>query len=694
MVAEPTTRSHRAWAEALFRPRSVAVVGATARDGKVGQIVMRNLLAAGSHAVYPVNPSSPVILGRPTVASLRELREPVDLVVIVVPPEGCLTAVEDAGAVGARAAVVITGGFAELGPEGRARQDELVAAARRSGLRLLGPNCFGVVDAPGGLNASIGLGLPAAGGVSLVTQSGAYGMAAFSRSQLGEIGFAKVVAPGNAADLGIVDLLDVLADDPETRVIALLLESVGEGRALIDAVGRAAERKPVVVLKTGRAPAGRRAAASHTAALAADDAIATAALRQAGARVVGDGLTLLDVAAALDRQAPPRGPRVAIVTNSGGTGVELADLLSEAGLDVPLLSDGLRSRIGPALPPTASTANPIDITVDWARYPAAYGEAVRELLRSGEVDAVVPVLLQRSALMPEVAERIVEAVVADRAQGGELPVHVCWVAPPEAEDNRRRLLAAGIPCHEWPARTARVLAACRTPPVWPRPQPIPEIPAPDQPAEGWLDVAACFGLLEQAGIPTAPWRVAASVEAVPEAASAVGCPCVVKAALPSSVHKSDIGAIRLGLGDPIEAQRAAAELRRSLGATSFLVQRLVGPGVELLVGVVRDPGFGPVITVGLGGIWVEALADVAMRLAPIGEDEALSMLDELRGRRVLDGLRGRPAADRAALGRLIARVSQMAAASPWLAELDLNPVIADPSGAVVVDARARVAREG
>lgn len=694
MITESPLASTEGWAESLFRPRSVAVVGASDKAGKVGQIVMRNLLATGEHLVYPINPSSSVVMGRQAAPSLRELGRPIDLVVVVVPPEACLSAVADAAAVGAKAVIVITGGFAELGAEGRARQNQLVAVARQAGLRLVGPNCFGVIDTKSALNASIGLGLPAAGGVSLITQSGAYGMAAFSRSQLGEIGFAKVVAPGNAADLNTADFVYALADDPETRVVALLLESVADGRALVDAVAYAAARKPVVVLKTGRAPAGRRAAASHTAALTSDDAIVRAALRQAGAQLVTDGLTLLDTAAALDRQPLPGGKRVAIVTNSGGTGVELADLLSEAGLEVPVLSDELRARIAPALPAAASTANPIDITVDWARYPAAYGETVRALLESPEVDVVVPVLLQRSALMAEVTDRIVEVVAADRARGGRVPVHVCWVAPPEAEENRRRLLAAGIPCHEWPARTARVLAACQTPLVWPKPGPLPSLPRPRVGADGWLDVAGCFGLLERVGVETAAWRVVTSPEAVAEAATAIGFPCVVKAIVPGLVHKSDVGAVRLGLESADAAGRAAAEMAQTLGPSAFFVQRLAGPGLELLIGAVRDPVFGPAVTVGLGGVWVEALGDVSIRLAPIGDLEALAMLYDLRGRRLFDGLRGRPPVDRAAVGRLVALVSQLAAANPWLAELDLNPVIAGPSGAVVVDARVRVTDPG
>ena len=680
------------WGTALFEPRSVALVGASASPGKVGHVVLRNLVATYAGDVHPIHPTEREILGRPCRASVREVPGPVDLAVIVVPATATPAVLEDCASAGVRAAIIISGGFAEAGPDGRALQDRVAAIARAAGIRLVGPNCFGVINVHAGLNASIGIGLPEAGGVSLFSQSGAYGMAAFSRSKDGEIGFAKVIAPGNTVDLDEVDVLRYLGDDSRTRVIAMLLESIRDGAAFVEAARRVAPHKPVIVLKTGRGESGRRAAASHTAALAGDAAVGAAALRQAGVRLVTDGLTLLDVAAALDRQPAPRGGRVAVVTNSGGTGVELADLLEGEGMTVPRLSAGLQARLREHLPAHASTENPVDLTVDWERFPTMYGETIRALLESDEIDALIPVLLQRSALIPEVTDRVVAEVAAARERGSTIPVHVCWVGPQEAEANRRRLLEAGIPCSPWAARTVRTLAAARPQPVRPVPSVGEPLPLPVGAAEGgWLPATDALRLIAGAGVAVVPWRQADSGVAAVRAARELGFPVVLKAIRADLLHKTEAGAVRLGLTDAAAVRAATRDLRRILGPGPLLVQHQADLGVELVVGAVLAPGFGPMVVAGLGGIWVEALDDIAMRLAPFGPDEAAAMLDELRGGALLDGGRGRAAIDRRALACLIADVSTWVARAPWLRELDINPLIATVDGLLAVDARVRVA---
>jgi len=681
------------WGTALFEPRSVALVGASASPGKVGHVVLRNLLATFGGDVHPIHPTESEILGRACHASVRDVAGSVDLAVIVVPAAATPAVLEDCASAGVRAAIVIGGGFAEAGPDGRALQDRVAAIGRAAGIRLVGPNCFGVINVHAGLNASIGIGLPEPGGVSLFSQSGAYGMAAFSRSKDGEIGFAKVIAPGNTMDLDEVDVLRYLGGDGRTRVIAMLLESIRDGAAFVAAAREVSPHKPVIVLKTGRGESGRRAAASHTAALAGDAAVAAAALRQAGVRLVTDGLTLLDVAAALDRQPAPRGGRVAIVTNSGGTGVELADLLEGEGMTVPRLSPDLQAGLREHLPAHASPENPVDITVDWERFPTMYGETIRALLDSDEIDALVPVLLQRSALIPEVTERVIAEVAAARERGSMTPVHICWVGPHEAEANRRRLLGAGIPCSPWAARTVRTLAAARPPVVRPVPV-VGESVAPPASADagGWLAPDETLSLVTAAGVPVVRWRLVDSGAAAVGVAVELGFPVVLKAVRPDVLHKSEAGAVRLGLADADAVRVAARDLERNLGRGPFLVQHQAEPGVELVVGAVAAPGFGTMVVAGLGGIWVEALGDVAMRLAPFGPDEAASMLDELRGAALLDGGRGRPPVDRHALACLIADVSAWVARAPWLAELDINPLISTRDGGLVaVDARIRIA---
>jgi acetyltransferase len=450
------------WREALFNPRRVAVVGASAAPGKAGALFLSNLLAAGSGLaadVIGIHPSASTLLGRPAFPGLDAAPGPVDLAIVVTPAATLPSVIEDCGRANIPVAVVISGGFAETGAQGAILQREAVEAARAHGVRLVGPNCFGVVNAHCGLNASLSIGLPKKGGVSLVTQSGAYGMAAYSRSIDEGMGFSKIVALGNKADVDEADIVAYLGEDQQTGAIAVLLESIRDGRRLFETIAAITPSKPVVVLKTGRNPSAQRAAASHTAALSNDAVVAEAALRQAGAHVVDDGFSLLEVAAALSRQPPLRGRRVAIVTNSGGVGVELTDLLENKGLAAPELSLALQRKLAQALPPHGSPANPVDVTTDWARFPHMYGFAVEALMTSEEVDAVVPVLLQRSALMPEVGQAVIDAFRRSRAAGSQKPLHVCWVAPKAADANRARLLEAGIPCHLWPAGTATALAA-------------------------------------------------------------------------------------------------------------------------------------------------------------------------------------------------------------------------------------------
>ena len=687
------------WGTAAFEPRRVALVGASIEAGKAGRLLLDNLRASGSHEIVAIHPSASDIGGHAAYPSIAAAPGAIDLAVIVTPAVTVPQIIADCARAGVPAALILSGGFKETGSTGAAIEAEVLRAARAgsesSGVRLIGPNCFGLIDVHRGLNASLAMGLPRAGGVSLFTQSGSYGMAAFSRSQDGAIGFAKVLAAGNKADVSEVDAIRCFGADPATRVIALVLESIADGPALVAALREVTPIKPVVILKAGRGTAGKRAAVSHTAALAQDFAVAQAVLRQAGAVLVDDGLSLFDVAAALDRQPRLRGRRVAIISNSGGTGVELADLLEAQGLEVPALSASLQQRIAAHLPAHGSAANPVDVTTDWKRFATMYRESLRALLASDEIDAVVPVLLQRSAL----DEGVVAAVIEESAEAGTAagaaakPVHVCWVAPTQGDALRRRLQDAGLPCHEWAARTARVLAHCRaTAPDAPlavgEPLPCPR----DVPADGWLGPDALFTLLGAWGLPIATWRLADDSDAAVAAAMALGYPAVLKAVRPDLVHKTEAGAVRLGLADAAAVRSAFASLVATLGPGPVLVQTQAERGVELMLGAVRDATFGPLVVCGLGGIWAEALDDVALRLAPITPSGALQALTELRGSPLLDGLRGAPGVDRRALSALISTLSIAVARAPWCAELDLNPLIASGNRFTIVDARMRIER--
>lgn len=679
------------WGKAAFAPRRIALFGASAVAGKVGRLLLENLLAENCAEVVPIHPSATEVLGQAAYANLAAVPGSIDLAVVVTPVVTVLQVVEDCAIAKVPAVIVLSGGFAETGSAGAAHEADLARVARANNVRLIGPNCFGLIDTHSRVNASMAMGLPAAGGVSLFTQSGSYGMAAFSRSKEGAIGFAKVLSAGNKADINEVDAVRFFGEDPHTRVIALVLESLSDGPELVAALRAVTPHKPVVILKTGRSRDGQRAASSHTAALAQDFAVARAVLRQAGAILVDDGLTLFDTAAALDRQPPLRGRRVAIISNSGGTGVELADLCDSEGLEVPMLSAGLRDSIARHLPAHGSAANPIDVTTAWQRFPTMYGEAMHALLASDEIDAVVPVLLQRSALDEGVVEAVIAQSRAAKAAGLAKPVHVCWAAPGEGEPLRQKLLAAGVPCHDWAARTARVLAHCQavapdTPPDLGTTLALPE----NVPDDGWLAPERLFPLLASWGLPVMPWRLVEDAEAAVEAAIATGFPVVLKAVRTGLVHKTEAGAVRLALANAESVREAFADFLRMLGPGPALLQRQAERGVELMLGTVRDPTFGPVLVCGLGGIWTEALNDISMRLSPISTSEAERAIGELRGCSLLDGLRGAEPVDRKGLSDLMSKVSISTARAPWCRELDLNPVIANGNRFVIVDARMRV----
>ena len=649
---------------ALFSPRRVALVGASDRVGTLGHLLGRNLESFPGEVV-------PVRSGE----SLLDVPGEIDLAVVSVPAEAVPGVAADAAAKGVHAMVVLSGGFAETGPDGAALQARLVAAA--GPVRVIGPNCFGIQNCDLPLNASMAAGLPeGGGGICLVSQSGAYGMAIYTLATDERARFAKILAPGNTCDVTIAELLAELADDPAAGTLCFLLESLADGRAFVEQARRTTRVKPVVVAKTGRSEAGARAAASHTAALASREAIWRGVFAQAGIVEVGSGQELLDVARALDGQPLPAGDRVAIISNSGGVGVELSDLLADEGLSVPALSGPLQDTIRAMLPAFASPVNPVDVTPVWKRFAELYPALTDLLARSGEVDAVVPVLLQRAAMDRATAEALRDTVAGLRADGVGVPVHVCWIAPRDARPNADLLQEAGVPCFEWPARTARALgharryarARDRTRPAPPGPPPRPG-PTPTDPG-GAAAVLAEFGV-----------RTASSVlcRTADEAVAAASYPAVVK--LAEAAHRTDVGGVRLGLPDPDAVRAAAGEL---LALGPVLVQPQLS-GVEVAVGALRDPVFGPVVMVGLGGIWVEVLADVAFGMAPLDRAGARDLLAGLRGFPLLTGARGADPVDLDALADVVVAAGDVLLAADDISGIDLNPVLATRDGAVAVD---------
>jgi acyl-CoA synthetase (NDP forming)/GNAT superfamily N-acetyltransferase len=689
----------------VLRPASVAVVGASRRGEGVGSEVLANLQAFGyTGALHVVNRHGGVIQGVPAAQSLSDIGEPVELIVVAVPAPQVAGVAAEAAAIGARALVVLTADFAETGEEGRRLQDQLLAICRQGGMRLLGPNCLGVVntDPQVRLDATFGAVRAPRGRVAMMSQSGALGLALLGRAADRGIGISSFVSAGNKADLSGNDFLEFWEQDDQTDVVLLYLESFGNPRNFGRIARRVTRAKPIVAVKSGRSAVGARAAQSHTGALlAASDATVDALFRQAGVIRADTLEELLDVATLLGRQPVPRGPRVAVVTNAGGPGILCADACVASGLEVPEPPPAERARLAAGLPAGASTGNPIDMIASAGA--DAYAHTVETVVRGGWADAVVAIVVEVAGRRPRDLRMAVEraaAVVPDAP-----PVVTVMLAG----ETRDGYAPPVLPTYDFPEQAARALAHAvgygRL-----RAAPAPEAPElPDVRSEEvaallraatargprWLapgevaDLCGCWGIRLVASLP------AGDPDAAGDAAAALGGAVVLKAHGPDLLHKTDVGAVRVGLRGRKQVRAAAVKMRDALAAAGltmdgFAVQPLVDTAVELLVGVVQDPRFGPVVACGAGGVRAELERDVAVRLAPVGVAEAREAIRSLRTFPLLDGWRGAPRADTAALEDLVVRTAAMADAHEEVLEVDFNPVVVSPEGALVLDARVRV----
>ena len=694
----------------FLSPRSVAVIGASRQRGTVGAELFHNLLAAGFNGpVYPVNPNTPVVQSVVAYRSIGEVPGPVDLAVVAVPADSVAAAARECAAAGVRALVVISAGFAETGPEGAERQDRLLEVCRGSGMRLIGPNCLGIVNTNPRvrLDATFGPQLPLPGRVGFLSQSGALGLAVVDYATKLGLGLSSFVSVGNKSDISSNDLLDYWEEDPDTAVALLYLESFGNPRRFARIARRVGRRKPIVAVKSGRSAAGARASSSHTGALlAASDVTVDALFRQAGVIRTDTLAELFDVATLLANQPRPRGRRVGIVTNAGGPGILCADACEAAGLQVAQLSSALRARLAEGLPAEASTANPVDML---AAAPAEHFRRTVELVvASREVDSVVVIFIPPLLTEPAEVARAVRA--ATDTAGRAIPVLTVFMSA-EGRPPELRAGDSTIPNYAFPEDAARALARAAEYGSW-RERPeggVPELPdarrdeaaallaaaLAEGPEPHWLPPGQVATLLDCYGVAMAAWRLAGSPEEAGAAAAELGGPVALKAVAPRLVHRTEAHAVRLDLVGADQVRTAAEEMRMAVGAQGyavdgFVVQRMVAGGVELLVGVVHDPSFGPVIACGAGGVAVELLKDVAVRLTPLTDRDAAEMVRSLATFPLLDGYRGAAKADVAALQDLLLRVSALVEAHPQVAELDCNPVLALADGAMVVDARVRV----
>ncbi len=445
---------------AIFNPRSVALVGASGKPGKMGNVFAKNLVDGYKGTIYMVNPKGEEVEGMKAFTDIKSIPGPIDLAVIVVPAPAVPAVMEDLSEVGAKSAVVITAGFSEAGQEGKALEERMMVPARKAEMKVVGPNCFGIYNCNIGLNASMGMGTPPKGGdISFLTQSGAYGMAIFTFAMDHFMKFAKIMAHGNKAGIDDFEVLEYFGDDDETSVICLFLESVDKGREFLEVAKRVALKKPIIATKTGRTAGAARAAASHTAAMAGSFTAYEAAFKQSGIIFARNGMDLVNIAKGLDWQPLPRGNRVGIITNSGGTGVELVDLCEENGLLVPELSAEVQEEIAKLIPAYASARNPIDMTPIWPKFAELYPKCIRALYESDDVDIVVPILLQRAALIPEVCQAVADTVNECLAESHKKPTYICWVATKNSLENMDILQKARVPCYDWPERTARAIGS-------------------------------------------------------------------------------------------------------------------------------------------------------------------------------------------------------------------------------------------
>jgi acetyl coenzyme A synthetase (ADP forming)-like protein len=700
----------------LFRPHAVAVVGASRDPSSIGFKILEALvLHRFQGPVYPVNPRAAVVGSIRAYASVRDIPEPVDLAVVAVPRHIVPGVVDECAERGVKALVVITAGFAEVDAEGRQLQQQLVDKVRGYGMRLVGPNCFGVLntDPTVRLNATFSPLFPPPGRVALSSQSGALGLAILSLARRLQLGLSTFISVGNKADVSGNDLLQYWEEDEHTDVILLYLESFGNPRRFARLARRVSRRKPVVVLKSGRTRAGSRAAGSHTAALAASEVAVEALFQQTGVIRAETLAEMFELAAVLGSQPLPKGRRVAIVTNAGGPGILCADACEAGGLLVPELSSATRQRLSAFLPLQASLSNPVDLIASAG--PEHYRQAVETLLASDEVEALVVIYIPVDPSQRlQVLDAIAAGVAAGRQAGGaDTPVLACLLAEGEAS-GPWQLARETIPTFAFPEAAARALgkvadyAQWRVRPVGmylefddARPQ---EARALCQQAlaargPGWLTTEATRRVLAAMGLPVAPGGVARSADAAVALAKSLGFPVAVKLASHRIVHKTEIGGIALDLRDEAGVRGAFEAIRQRLAQAGqpeamegVLVQPMVTGGVEVMVGVTADPLFGPLIAFGLGGIHVEILGDVVFRITPLTDSDAREMVRAIRGFRLLEGYRGHPPADVAALEEVLLRVSLLVEEVPEIAELDLNPIFALPPGrgCQIVDARLRV----
>lgn len=688
----------------FFSPDGVSLIGASSNPNKLSNGILLNLTQYGYQGkVYPVNPRYEDILGLTCYPSIIEVPDPIELAVIILPAPLTPTVLDACGQRGIKAVIIISGGFREVGPEGAALENDCVAICKRYGMRLIGPNCVGTVDLYSGLNTTFIKGMPDRGHIGFISQSGAVCGAVVDYVRGKAIGFSNIVSFGNEADVTESDVIEYLSEDINTHVIAAYIEAIDDGQRFMKIAQKVTPMKPIVVLKAGKSKAGARAVSSHTGSLAGSQEAYTAAFKQCGVIVVNSTAELFDVAIALDYQPLPSGSNTVIVTNAGGPAALAFDSLSANGMNMCDLTPQTKSFLHENLLPSAQVDNPVDML--GGAEPEDYAMALQRSLADDNVDAAIAILVPQALVNPvEVA-----AAISDTAAKTTKSVLSCFMGGVSIQEARQILHKNQVPMYVFPEQLGKVLESMYRYRRWTNrkiepPQPfhdpnikdVSEVSSKYRPHRN-LDEAFTRPLLEAYGIPIIAGEIAYSPAQAVEVAQKIGLPIAMKIVSPDILHKSEAGGIILNIKNTVSVEKGYQQLYEithlnypNAVITGVLVEEMAPSGYEVIVGMRRDPNFGPLLMFGLGGIYVELLTDVSFRIAPMTRHQALEMIHETKAGHLLEGLRGQKSADINAVVDTILRLSQLALDTTEIEEIEINPLLVfeDGKGVKALDARA------
>lgn len=677
----------------FFQPQGVVVVGASTSPEKLGYSVARNLIESGyKGAVHFVAQKSGELFGKGIHTSLHEVPAPVDLAILIVSPEATPGIIEECGARGIKAAVIVSAGFRETGKEGAALEKQCLQAAQKYGMRLLGPNCIGTIDTTLPLDTTF-LQQPGTlkGNVGFISHSGAFAAAVIDWARGQGFGFSRIVSLGNQADVNETDMLSMLAEDGPTKVIAMYMESISDGRRFVRTASGVTKHKPVIALKVGRFESGQKAAASHTGALAAFDTAFDAAFEKAGILRAETAEQMFDWAQALENCPLPKQNRIAILTNAGGPGVIAADSLERHGLMLAQLSESTRKVLSAELPPAANIHNPVDMLASAS--PENYARCLKTLLQDKNVDAIMLILPPPPIFKAEeAAQKIAEIIGAGKPPVFKKPVVISLMGSTLVEKAGREFRKINVPVYPFPERAASALSAL----VKYREQ-LTAVRSElnDAPQENTaVSPADADELMSQYGIPTAPIKLARDETEAVTIAEELGFPIVMKIASPDILHKSDVGGVLLNIQDADSLISGCSQMLKQIRSRipppridGVHIQRQIPDGQEVIVGMVRDPQFGPLLMFGSGGVEVEGLKDVAFCLGPLNQAEAESMMRKTWAGKKLRGFRSIPAVDESAVCDILMKLSKLAEEHGEIQEIEINPLRVLAKGAVAVDVR-------